>query len=120
MPRLPSKDEAARRDAYAQLLTSAPPQSQWEARGAAAHGASYGGGTSRPDAAPRRAFAAQVGGNTNFAIAAARLGLRVTCLGHTAPDVYGRFMADVLADERVALQQLLGARRGAGCAHATR
>ena len=55
------------------------------------------------------AAARQVGGNTNFAIAAARLGLDVTCLGHTGHDVYGKFMEDVLAEEGVALQQLLGA-----------
>ena len=49
----------------------------------------------------------EVGGNTNFAIAAARLGLRVTCLGHTGGDVYGAFLGRVLGEEGVRLQQLL-------------
>jgi len=55
----------------------------------------------------------QVGGNTNFAIAAARLGLRCTCLGHTGRDSYGAFLEEVLAQEGVGLQQLLGAPRAA-------
>lgn len=50
----------------------------------------------------------QVGGNTNFAIAAARLGLRCACLGHTGADYAGEFLADVLSQEGVQLQQLLG------------
>jgi sugar/nucleoside kinase (ribokinase family) len=50
----------------------------------------------------------QVGGNTNFAIAAARLGLRVSCLGHTGRDVYGAVLERVLSEEGVGLQQLLG------------
>ena len=45
--------------------------------------------------------AQQVGGNTNFAIAAARLGLECTCLGHTGDDFYGQFVADVLRKEGV-------------------
>ena len=54
-----------------------------------------------------------MGGNTNFAIAAARIGLRCACLGHTGADSYGAFLQSVLADEGVALMQLLG--RGAPC-----
>jgi hypothetical protein len=77
---LPPREHDGRRALYNQLVASSPPQSSWE-----------------------------VGGNTNFAIAAARLGLGVTCLGHTGPDVYGAFMEQVLAEEGVALQQLLGA-----------
>lgn len=83
---LPPKEHDGRRALYNQLVASSPAQSTWE-----------------------------VGGNTNFAIAASRLGLGVTCLGHTGPDVYGAFMEGVLAEEGVALQQLLGAwRRGGG------
>jgi len=79
---LPPKEHDGRRALYDQLVASSPPVSTWE-----------------------------VGGNTNFAIAASRLGLAVTCLGHTGPDVYGAFMEDVLAEEGVAHQQLLGAAR---------
>ena len=86
MSALPPKEHDGRRALYNQLVASSPAQSTWE-----------------------------VGGNTNFAIAASRLGLGVTCLGHTGPDVYGAFMERVLAEEGVALQQLLGAlRRGGG------
>ncbi len=109
MPRLPPKDEAARRAAFTELVASAPAESQWEARARA----TAAKGQATPHALTHSSRAHQVGGNTNFAIAAARLGLRVTCLGHTGPDVYGSFMESVLADEGVALQQVLGARRAA-------
>ena len=76
---LPSDEPAAaRRAAYDALHASAPPPAQWE-----------------------------VGGATNFAIAAARLGLRSSCLGHTGRDVYGAFLEGVLRDEHVGLHQLL-------------
>jgi sugar/nucleoside kinase (ribokinase family) len=110
VPRLPPKDHGARRAIYAELVDSSPPTSQWEVRALSrtcgrARVAQYA------PAQPSHAAvtATQVGGNTNFAIAAARLGLDVTCLGHTGHDVYGKFMEDVLAEEGVALQQLLGA-----------
>lgn len=38
----------------------------------------------------------EVGGNCNFMIAAARLGLQVAALGNLGNDVYGRFLRDVL------------------------
>lgn len=38
----------------------------------------------------------EVGGNCNFMIAAARLGMRVGSVGHIGPDTYGRYVADVL------------------------
>lgn len=38
----------------------------------------------------------QVGGNTNFLVAASRLGLRTASVGHLGQDVYGQFMQDVL------------------------
>lgn len=37
-----------------------------------------------------------MGGNCNFMIAAARLGMRVGSVGHIGPDTYGRYIADVL------------------------
>jgi sugar/nucleoside kinase (ribokinase family) len=81
VPVLPQLANAAQRAAfYDALLASAPPESQWE-----------------------------VGGNTNFAIAASRLGLDCVCLGHTGDDTFGSFMADILRQEGVAVQQLLPA-----------
>ncbi|EFJ43260.1 hypothetical protein VOLCADRAFT_119122, partial [Volvox carteri f. nagariensis] len=38
----------------------------------------------------------EVGGNCNFMVAAARLGLRVASVGHIGTDVYGNFMDNVL------------------------
>lgn len=38
----------------------------------------------------------EVGGNCNFMIAAARLGLQVAALGNLGGDVYGRFLRDVV------------------------
>jgi hypothetical protein len=38
----------------------------------------------------------QVGGNTNFMIAAARLGLNVSCCGHVGDDVFGHYLLDCL------------------------
>ncbi|CAI5471428.1 unnamed protein product [Closterium sp. Yama58-4] len=48
----------------------------------------------------------EAGGNLNFGIAAARLGLRCTAFGHVAGDAFGAFLARVMADERVALLPL--------------
>lgn len=49
----------------------------------------------------------EVGGATNLAIAARRLGLSVGCLGHAGGDPLGAFLAAVLASEGVALLPLL-------------
>jgi hypothetical protein len=38
----------------------------------------------------------EVGGSTNFVIAASRLGLKAATVGHLGPDVYGEFMRTVL------------------------
>lgn len=38
----------------------------------------------------------EVGGNCNFLIAAARLGMRTGTVGHTGGDVYGNFLQTVL------------------------
>ena len=43
----------------------------------------------------------EVGGNTNFLIAARRLGLKAVSLGQIGNDFYGTFMKDVLREERV-------------------
>jgi hypothetical protein len=55
----------------------------------------------------------EVGGNCNFLVAAARLGLRVAAVGHTGNDQFGKFLVDVL--------QVSGCAPGAqpGCAHLT-
>lgn len=46
------------------------------------------------------------GGNCNTAIAAARLGLRCTALGHIGDEVFGNFLRRVLDDEGVAFQEV--------------
>lgn len=38
----------------------------------------------------------EVGGNTNFMIAASRLGLNTASVGHTGKDIFGEFMDHVL------------------------
>lgn len=38
----------------------------------------------------------QVGGNCNFMVAAARLGLATASVGHIGTDIYGNFMDEVL------------------------
>ena len=38
----------------------------------------------------------EVGGNCNFMIAAARLGMHVAAVGNLGVDVYGRFLRDIL------------------------
>ncbi|KAF5830892.1 sugar/carbohydrate kinase [Dunaliella salina] len=43
----------------------------------------------------------EVGGNCNFLIAAARMGLRTASVGHAGCDVYGDFLAKTLHDEGV-------------------
>ena len=46
----------------------------------------------------------EVGGNTNFLIAASRLGLKAVSLGQIGNDFYGTFMKEVLREERVGFQ----------------
>lgn len=55
----------------------------------------------------------ELGGNCNFVIAAARLGLRATCAGHVGGDVYGKFLIDELALEGVDHVELIPADDGA-------
>ncbi|KAI3806044.1 hypothetical protein L1987_21935 [Smallanthus sonchifolius] len=43
----------------------------------------------------------EAGGNCNMAIAAARLGLRCSAIGHIGNEVYGNFLLDVLHDEGI-------------------
>lgn len=52
-------------------------------------------------AAPPSRTAWEVGGNTNFMIAAARLGMQVAPVGHLGPDEYGQYIKDVLQKEGV-------------------
>jgi sugar/nucleoside kinase (ribokinase family) len=56
------------------------------------------------DAAPSDRW--EVGGNCNFLIAAARLGLRAECVGHVGDDARGAFLRDTLAAEGVPLKRL--------------
>ena len=67
VPELPSTEESSRRQLLNQLTASPPCRSAWE-----------------------------VGGNTNFMIAAARLGMQVAPVGHLGPDEYGQYIKDVL------------------------
>ena len=88
---LPSSDPATRKQLLETLTRSPPSQESWE-----------------------------VGGNCNFMIAAARLGLSVGSLGHVGDDVYGRYVDDVLQVTMHA--QGLAQRawiRVSPCAHAT-
>ncbi|KAL8530358.1 hypothetical protein ACS0TY_007408 [Phlomoides rotata] len=48
----------------------------------------------------------EAGGNCNMAIAAARLGLRVTTVGHVGDEIYGRFLLDVLHDEGIDMVEM--------------
>jgi hypothetical protein len=65
--RLPPPDEPSRRQLLTQLTASPPPRDAWE-----------------------------VGGNSNFLIAASRLGLRTASIGHVGADVYGNFLAEIM------------------------
>lgn len=47
-------------------------------------------------AGPTSRHARQVGGSTNFMIAAARLGLDVCCCGHVGDDDHGKYLLDCL------------------------
>uniref|UniRef100_A0A7C9A5P7 Fructokinase n=1 Tax=Opuntia streptacantha TaxID=393608 RepID=A0A7C9A5P7_OPUST len=72
VPELPP-EPLYERKAYMERLASSPPDKKyWEA-----------------------------GGHCNTAIAAARLGLRCTAIGHVGNDIYGRFLLDVLCDEEI-------------------
>lgn len=67
MDTLPEPDLEVRRALLERLTQSPSDQSNWE-----------------------------VGGNCNFIIAGARLGMRVASVGHIGNDVYGKFLEDVL------------------------
>ncbi|GFR46665.1 hypothetical protein Agub_g8280, partial [Astrephomene gubernaculifera] len=69
---LPPPDLEVRRELLDRLTASPPDPSSWE-----------------------------VGGNCNFMVAAARLGLRVASVGHIGGDVYGRFMDQILREEGI-------------------
>lgn len=64
---LPPADVEARRRLLDQLTAQPPPMSAWE-----------------------------VGGMTNFLIAASRLGMRTATIGHIGDDIYGQWMSDIL------------------------
>ncbi|KAG6783838.1 hypothetical protein POTOM_009514 [Populus tomentosa] len=74
VPKLPPRSREAR-FAYMQELSKSPPDRKyWEA-----------------------------GGNCNMAIAAARLGLHCSTIGHVGDEIYGQFLLDVLREERISL-----------------
>lgn len=78
VPALPSTEESSRRKLLQQLTASPPDRTAWE-----------------------------VGGNTNFMIAAARLGMQVAPIGHLGPDEYGQFIKDVLQVQRPYVAQTI-------------
>ncbi|QCE06336.1 fructokinase-1 isoform X1 [Vigna unguiculata] len=49
----------------------------------------------------------EAGGNSNMAIAAARLGLNCISIGHVGNEIYGKFLSDVLHDEGIGLVGIL-------------
>ena len=65
--KLPPSDTDARRSLLAEWTATPPGEEQW-----------------------------QVGGSTNFMIAASRLGLDVCCCGHVGDDTFGSFLLDQL------------------------
>ncbi|WCJ21659.1 pfkB-like carbohydrate kinase family protein [Euphorbia peplus] len=74
VPQLPPRSPDARK-AYMDHLSASPPDKKyWEA-----------------------------GGNCNMAIAAARLGLRCSAIGHVGHEIYGKFLQDVLRDEGISM-----------------
>ena len=85
VPQLPPADEPARRALLQQLTAHPPPQNQWEV-GAGRAGQKLVPGMppcERSLGADRRCCPAlQVGGNTNFLVAASRLGLKTASVGH--------------------------------------
>ena len=74
---LPDKAKLKSEDYLAELAADVPPESSWE-----------------------------VGGNCNFLIAAARIGLRAECAGHVGEDEFAEFLVDALAEEGVPLRRL--------------
>ncbi|KAL0419805.1 UNVERIFIED_CONTAM: putative fructokinase-6, chloroplastic [Sesamum radiatum] len=48
----------------------------------------------------------EAGGNCNMAIAAARLGLHVSAVGHVGDEIYGHFLLDVLHDEGISMVEM--------------
>ncbi|XP_044500989.1 5-dehydro-2-deoxygluconokinase isoform X2 [Mangifera indica] len=72
VPKLPPPSLDDRKAYMDQLASSPPDKKYWEA-----------------------------GGNCNVAIAAARLGLRCTSIGHVGDEIYGKFLIDVLREERI-------------------
>lgn len=64
---LPSSSEDSRRKLLEDLTAAPPPRSAWE-----------------------------IGGNANFLITAARLGLQAASVGHIGPDQYGEYVRNVL------------------------
>ncbi|KAF6266752.1 Ribokinase-like protein [Scenedesmus sp. NREL 46B-D3] len=69
---LPPADPDARQALLQQLTADPPDQQHWE-----------------------------LGGNCNFMIAAARMGMRVGSIGHVGNDMYGSYMDRVLQEERI-------------------
>ncbi|WIA29071.1 hypothetical protein OEZ86_011582 [Tetradesmus obliquus] len=69
---LPPADPEARQGLLQQLTAEPPDEQHWE-----------------------------LGGNCNFMIAAARMGMRVGSIGHVGNDTYGRYMDRVLQEERI-------------------
>ena len=61
-------------------------------------------GSAAGDASQRGEW--EVGGNCNFLIAAARLGLRAQCVGHVGDDARGAFLRATLAEEGVRFRRL--------------
>ena len=76
VPELPSTEVHSRQRLLSQLTASPPSRAAWE-----------------------------VGGNTNFMIAAARLGMQVAPVGHLGPDEYGQYIKDVLQVSLILLTQ---------------
>ncbi|KAL6968226.1 hypothetical protein U1Q18_034028 [Sarracenia purpurea var. burkii] len=77
VPNLPPDSVDERKAYMEQLLKSAPDKKFWEA-----------------------------GGNSNMAIAAARLGLCCMTIGHVGDEIYGRFLVDVLHDEGIGVIEI--------------
>ncbi|CAA7395229.1 unnamed protein product [Spirodela intermedia] len=74
VPSLPPPSREGRREYFDRLSASPPDKKFWEA-----------------------------GGNCNFSIAAARLGLQCSVLGYIGDEIYGRFLLDVLQEEGIGM-----------------
>ncbi|KAL0459439.1 UNVERIFIED_CONTAM: hypothetical protein Slati_0571100 [Sesamum latifolium] len=77
VPKLPPKPLDERKAYMEELAKSPPDKIYWEA-----------------------------GGNCNMAIAAARLGLHVSAVGHVGDEIYGHFLLDVLHDEGISMVEM--------------